>query len=252
MKLTNCLFILSFLLCAFSCRKNEVKPVDPCAAAKPFEPDFYIQEEVGDSLIKTDKVLQYGFVVFEAAETYDSYEWKIGEDPRSFTERKVRLLFTDTIKSIEVQLIATKKASACFPTDKTVDTIRKNFSVIQWREAPIIGAYVGSFESTPGIMDTVKVVLIPQEDGWDRITLLNVNCGCNLDTSVSWSVGRGAYAFYYNSNNTFYSGCKGPEAWLRLTGKDTLSINYTYRDNTGNDASLWPVIRDKFVGIRNN
>lgn len=241
-----------FLVSLLSCRKNGQLPPDPCAEAQQPKVDFYIQEEVGDSLIKTDKVMEYGFVVFEAAGTYASYRWMIGEDARIFTERKVRLLFKYAIPSLKVTLIATPKPNACFPDAPKEERITKTFSVIPWKECPILGTYIGSFQSRKAKTDTVRVILIPQPDGWDRIALINVNPGCNADTTISWSTERGAYAYRFNSDNAFYSGCLGPDAWLRLKGKDTLTINYTYKEKTppSNGSAVWPVLKDNFTGIR--
>lgn len=238
---------LFLLFVIVSCGKKDA-PVDPCAGAKPFKADFYIQEQVGDSLIKTDKVMQYAFVVFEAFDNYTSFKWKIGDDARSFTDKKVRLLFTDSIPNVSVQLIATRKADPCFPNDKMIDTITKSFSVIPWRKCPLIGTYIGTFQSNKTKIDTVKLLLLPQPDGWDRIALINVNPGCNLDTTISWSTERGAYAYRFDSDNAFYSGCKAPNAWLRLFGNDTLKISYTYKINNNTTPST--IITDQFTGYR--
>ena len=235
----------------FSCNKTQVSPVDPCANEKPFKANFYIQESVGDSLVKTDKVMQYGTAVFNASSVYDTYEWKIGNDDRTFKTKKVSLLFTDSIKEVTVRLIATKKPGACFPNDKTIDTVYKSFSVIPWRESPLIGTFVGTFDSDKNKRDSVKLIYTPNIDGWGALNLTNINCGCNLDNIISWSTSRGAYAYRFDSDNTYYAGCKGPVAWVQLNGGDTLVVNFTYRDNTqGNNPLLWPIIKDRFIGVR--
>ncbi len=125
-------------------------------------------------------------------------------------------MFTDTIKQISVRLIATKKPSECFPGDKTIDTITKSFSVIPWRECPVIGTYIGYFDSDKNKKDSVKLIYTPAEDGWGDFTLININCGCNLDTTINWSGSKGANAFTFDSGNAYYSGCKGPVAWVQL------------------------------------
>lgn len=162
-------------------------------------------------------------------------------------------MFIDSIKQISVRIIATKKASECFPGDKTIDTITKSFSVIPWRECPVIGTYIGYFDSDKSKKDSVKLIYTPAEDGWGDFTLININCGCSLDTTIDWSYSRGGRAFAFDSDNTFYAGCKGPEAWLQLQGTDSLIINFTFRDNTqgnNNDATTWPIMKDRFIGVR--
>ena len=237
----------------FSCNKTQVSPVDPCANEKPFKANFYIQESVGDSLVKTDKVMQYGTAVFNASSVYDTYEWKIGNDDRTFKTKKVSLLFKDSIKEVSVRLIATKKPNACFPNDKTIDTVYKSFSVIPWREWPLRGTYIGSFDSDKSKNDSVKLVFIPTPDGWGDFQIININCGCNLDSSISWIGNRGSMAFTFKEICTFYAGCKGPSAWVQLKGLDTLIVDFTYKERTlgnPNDANSWPLLRDKFIGIR--
>jgi hypothetical protein len=125
--------------------------------------------------------------------------------------------------------------------------------VIPWRECPLIGTYVGYFDSDKSKKDSVKLIYTPAEDGWGDFTLININCGCNLDNTVNWSGSKGAKAFAFNSNNTYYSGCKGPVAWLQLKGTDTLIASFSIREenNTpGSSSILGPWINDKFIGIR--
>lgn len=237
---------LSLILLVFnSCHKKHTPP-DPCQGKTPFTANFFIKEEVGDSLVITDTVLQYSFVQFEAAGDYDSYEWKIGADPRSFTTKKVRLLFLEIGSNITIQLKATKRADPCFPNAKTEETISKSFDVVHRKYAPIIGKYAGYFDSDKINKDTVEVRLTPTNDPpFDEWDVLNINRGCNKDASMSGSGSVGARAYSFDKAGVYYNGCKSPEGFAFLKSRDTMIVNFTYKELGSSEY-----LKDKFMGIR--
>jgi hypothetical protein len=238
------------------CDPNEAP--DPCRLKVPYTGDFTIYENVVDSLVETDTALRYNYITFRAPDNYDSYEWTIGFDPRTFTEKEVKLLFTEAEGKVDVTLKSTKGQDPCFPNDPVEATVTKSFYVVEWQYAPIIGDYAGYFESTPNIKDTVRVTYTPGVDEFGRISLVNINKGCMVDpefpeSSVWDDVGRGGKAIYFNSVGSFYNGCKAPRAWLRLVEDDGLIADFSFLDRKDiNQNPPYPRVEDKFFGKRIN
>ncbi|MDX1904123.1 MAG: hypothetical protein SFU27_08190 [Thermonemataceae bacterium] len=186
---------LLFLLSITQCKKE----VDLCANQKPFEADFDIKEVVGDSSFVTDTTLAQQFVIFEAKEDYDTYEWKIGLDERTFTTKDVQLFFPEPTLLLNIRLIATKKPSACFPNDKTVDTIVKTLKVVPFEQSKLIGEYQGADIDNPNEPYTVKIFAGDlRNDGYIDYVLDNWVRGC--------LAGKDVDGFY---NSTFSAGQLG-------------------------------------------
>ncbi len=250
--------ILLAILIWTGCNSPEVIPIDPCKAKIPYTGNFQILENVGDSLIETDTALQYNYITFKAADDYDSYEWTIGTDPRSFTEKEVTLLFTEAEGRVDITLKSTKVQDTCFPNDPTEVILTKSFYVIQWQYAPIIGRYAGYFESTPLIKDTIEIKYIPSYDEFGGFDLININKGCMVDpefpeSSVWDFADKGARAFYFRSDGAHYNGCKSPKVWLRLINKDSIESNFSFLNiENPNQQPPYTIIYDTFKGKKIN
>jgi hypothetical protein len=251
------IFSLAVLILSVSgCDPDEVTKTDPCKDKIPFTGNFFIYENVGDSLVETDSALQYNYITFQAEDDFDTYEWTIGTDPRVFTENKVSLLFTEAYGKIDVTLKSTKKKNECFPEDETEKVVTKSFYVINWQFAPIIGAYQGHFKSTPFKRDTVKILYIPGSDEFGSFRLININKGCMVnpqfpESSVWDIVHRGVRAFYFESRGEHYNGCKSPKVWLKLTDSDSIFSDFSYL-NLDNQNPPYPRIYDRFKGKKIN
>lgn len=248
--------LTTVLIWAGSCDPETEPPIDPCLSKQPYTGNFQILENVGDSLVETDTALQYNYITFKAPDDYDSYEWIIGTDPRSFTEKEVRLLFTQAEGRVDITLKSTKTQDPCFPDDPTELTITKSVYVVQWQYAPIIGKYAGYFESTPFVKDTIEIKYIPSYDEFGGITLININKGCMVNPefpeSSPWTGGgRGARAFSFIAQGIFYNGCKSPNVWLELIDQDSISAEFSFLDRQNiNQQPPYPKVEDKFFGRR--
>ncbi len=137
------IFISVWLLLFGGCQKCKKDPApDPCLGVK--KANFKIYEQVSDSLFETDKAMIANFIVFEADEVYDSYEWKVGNDARTWTTKKFSLRFTDITIPLEVRLIAKRKPRPdCIPNDDGVDTIVKPFQIVPFIESKLLGKFQG-------------------------------------------------------------------------------------------------------------
>ena len=247
-----CLTLLGLTL--FSCKRDD-KPVDPCRDAKLFEADFTIKEHVGDSLVETDVVLAYNLVTIEAKEDYDSYEWSIGGDTRTYTSKSVTLRYLDdAVGPIDVSLVAKKKPSECLPTDPGIDVVRKRFTVLPWGQAPIIGRYRGYFGSDNARRDpqVVEVAFVPEEvmpgsppSAFGSFVFININKGCNPDAKhLTRTLERGARTIWYQG--FVGEGCLNPSAWFGLQGNDTLKVSFSQKVN----ANVETRTADTFTGTR--
>lgn len=108
-------------------------PFDACAGRQPFKADFDIFDTYASFLsLPTDTVSGFRFVA-TAKDDYDSYEWRIGSDSRTFKEKSVSLTLPDqtTGQRIVVRLIVKRKAAmTCLKNDNGIDTITKSFIVV--------------------------------------------------------------------------------------------------------------------------
>ena len=267
--ITLLIFCCWFGLFTFSCKdKKEPTMVDPCATVKTFKAEFKIMESVADTLIETDSILIYNSAVFVGAEGYDSYQWKIGNDTTSYTTQKFSLLFSDREVSINevitVQLTAKKKASTCYPNDKTTDVLTKSFRIIHWKDAPIIGKYEGYFGSDKNKSDkqVVEVKHYFEPSGYvsskyGKFAGININKGCNLIVDPR-SIGNPEIKAYaggfgirasrglYQDTNDAYNGCLGPSGSFILKGRDTLIVEFSQFISEKNLIR----INDTFIGAR--
>lgn len=248
---------LVVLLCAgifFShCGENSpVVPVDPCAEKTPITARFSIYENVSDSLFVADTVLQYNTIVFEADENYTTYEWTVGDDPRTFTSRKFALNFQQPVGKIEVTLKVTKAPDLkCFPDDDGTDVLTKSVVVIDWRNSLTIGEYIGSNVSKPSDQFEVKITRELDVNSHPIYNLVNINKGCNRSSPLSWSGGRGAKAFRFYDYVWYGDGCKGVDSWITLPTPDSIRIDYSYGDNTKPYTPQgYPRVKETYKGKR--
>jgi len=178
------LFICAALLTTCKHPEPEIRK-DPCAQARPFTAGFSIKEQVNDSLVTTNTVLQYSYVTFEAAGNYDSYQWQIGYSTEIYTTKQVRLLFTEAFGNLPVRLIAKGKPNPCLAGDNGLDTLTQRMNVVPWSESPLIGHYEGYFDSDRNKVDKQTVTLTFKPNSYDEFGafyLININKGCNVPT----------------------------------------------------------------------
>jgi hypothetical protein len=247
-----CFFILSFI---FSCEKEKEK-VDPCKDVKPFKASFTMSEEVSDSFFKIQdhKILYYSAVKFEADETYDSYEWKLGGDPRVWTSRSFQVRFANLDPFVEVRLIAKKKANACFPNDRIIDTITDYFSVTPIRDAKIWGKYSGYFMKTPTEKDTFELRQFfstqPNDPFPSNSRFINIPKGCNVipvnGFYANLSGGYGYAYFKFNDPSNYVCKCGGPKAF-GILNSDSIKIKFSYSPDINNSTFI---LSDIFIGKR--
>jgi hypothetical protein len=247
--------VLLFIGIFFShCRENNpVVPVDPCAEQTPVTAKFTMYENVSDSLFAADTVLQYNGIVFEADENYATYEWTVGDDPRTFTSKRFALNFQQPVGRIDVTLKVTKTPNLnCFPEDDGEDVLTKSLVVIDWRNSLTIGEYIGSNVSKPSEQFEVKITREFDVNNHPLYHFVNINQGCN-STYPTWSGGRGAKAFRFYEYSWYGDGCKGVDAWITLPGPDSVRIDYSYGDDSKPPTPQgYPRIKDTYVGKRKN
>lgn len=229
---------------------------DPCLGLKPFTAKFTIREKLLNDLptdtLQSDTTITGNFVAFEASEDYDSYEWKIGVDPKTFTTKKVSLLFLYPENRIAVRLIATKKTNKqCFPKDDGIDTLVKYFTVIDRGANPVYGNYNGHLTANPDDKFDIQVT----HDQWfDQINILNLNKGCNpIDEAIGI---RGFQCFVGFKKISFFGGyvnqCKRPIGWLYMA-KNSRDIRIPFDEGNGAPNQVPPInetkrIKYEFVG----
>lgn len=225
-----------------SCKKE--KPVDPCSWQRPFDAKFLMSEVLSDTFgqIKDHKALYGSTIQFETDGSYDSCFWKIGDDPRTFTAYKFQLRFPDLNPYIKVTLIAKKRASACFPNDKTIDTISDYFSIVPLADARIWGKFSGYFKSTPTVIDTFEMKYIPSimpNDPYPSdIRAINIPKGCNVipvnNLFEDLTLGFGYSAFRIDDLSGFACNCRGTVAFGSFLSNDSIQVNFSYSSDSSN------------------
>lgn len=242
MKLRLFLYLLISVWWFASCNENNIStktPINPCDGSHPFTAGISISEHMfygGSTSVLNDTVLGGNTITFVA--TGDSaavYEWKIGNDPRTWTGNSVSLSFDNILGVIPVRLVAWGLPNTrCFAGDDGVDTVRKNLYIQNWRNANILGIYRGSDTDNP--TDSFMIDLyfhVFQKTGDTVLILNNFTKGCQNPnvTSDGDSIAIIRVAHGYNSFGficeTEGYGCNNSngKGMLQPNGED-LIVNY--------------------------
>jgi hypothetical protein len=146
-----------------SCHKNP-EP-DPCKDYKPFSADFTMTEIIKgyqlSETIESDTVSEGDLVTFSAKQDLDKYEWKIGEDPRTWNTKTVSLSFYGypdnyILKPLTINITLKGKRAkkdidnVCTTNIKEEGSITRKLVVMPLTTKPaILGKYEGFELSNP-------------------------------------------------------------------------------------------------------
>lgn len=164
---------------------------DPCA--QPAASRYYIRVASknfsGDHFITCDTTYP-GNVRFSAPRLYTSVAWRIGHDPRTFTQNPQPLDFQQAIGTIVVRFIGSRPVDKCRPGDKGVDTLFTTLTVVPFNllpyhlgrhKAAIEGTFLGATDAAP--QDTFRVSIHPglnflSDSGSISLIPFNLSKGC--------------------------------------------------------------------------
>ncbi|MCX6146206.1 MAG: hypothetical protein NTW25_03015 [Candidatus Kapabacteria bacterium] len=233
------LFYLAFasLLISSSCADDPVRPIDPCAGAKPFKADFTVYEQLWyDSLFVADTFLRGNEIHFKANDIYDSYKWKVGDDTTIYYTKEFSLRFQDLYGTLPVTLIATKKTNlTCFPNDKSIDTITKYITVAPYEKSALIGNFRGVSTINSKDTFTISIVYSPikNENGGTIANLYlmkNFNNGCLDPEPIAGFLPdlevRAGYKHFKFSGTKGNKGCTNRIGYANLVSYNKLEIEY--------------------------
>lgn len=225
---------------------------NPCKGKESISADFSIGVDfLGiDTVIVGDTILAGSTVVLKslANDIYQSYEWTIGDDPKKFITKEVKLTFSEDLfpqaQSIEVKLkVQDSFLEKCFPLTKGKDSITKKMVIVPIRNTLVFGNYEGYLEESP---QNKFVVSIRYCDPIKKtfVCTNNINLGCDnkLYTSdpypyindISYTyralhIGDPKSSNFINSATGYLSiNCNDPLGWLYFgKSKNQVFIDYS-------------------------
>ncbi|WP_416864899.1 MAG: hypothetical protein ACMVP2_20570 [Imperialibacter sp.] len=256
------LFCLILTLSVLESCKPDDDP-DPCEGLTldSIQIDFTMGEHITnsggiDTIFVYDTALIFNNIVFEAEKGAESYEWTIGEDPRTFTERRFELFFQYPEQSLPIRLIAKRTPNlTCFPQDDGIDTVEHYLTIVDKDSNPIIGKYEGHLESDPDDIFAIQVT----RKGSSGYDLININRGCDLSEE---NVGLGAeiHAGFRKlnvsrsaSSGEYRGDCQDPKGWLILSENNMdVEVHFSTAAGDENNPQLQNRTNHVFVGKRLN
>lgn len=250
--LTTSLISFSLFLVP-GCKKDTAG--DQCNGKTLPSGKFEIKEVVGDTAFLADTIFRDNYVQFSALDAYQSVEWKLGNDPRTFTDSSFSLSFNTALVTIPINFKGKRTAiPQCFPGDIGTYNSSQNLTVLEQIEKPIltlsplVGRYKGFFTNAPADTFTVSMDYfdstkydVTSTGSKNFYWFSNLPNGFENTTNAAFAypelkhgfridMGYKCFVFNYDS---YHQG----KAWL---SHDTLFINY------GDDI----VGRKKFIGIK--
>lgn len=202
---------------------------------------------LADTLIVSDTFVNRKFIYFVGPKGFESYEWQIGDDLRSFSDQEFGLIFSDPEPSIRVQLIVSGPPEPrCFVNPDGRDTMVKYFTVVPWQETKVFGTFRGVMDSAP--TDTLEVTydfdLVDK-----RPTLININLGCENYEAYTM-MGDFGYRFAVIGSNDYYfkEECMDPVGSISISQDHKRVVIPFSRANTISDPN--PRMYDRFTGVR--
>jgi hypothetical protein len=237
---------------------DEPKP-NPCTGIRQLDADFTIKQSITfvtsnigeyDTLLASDTVLTYDKVEFEAKHDSITYEWKIGEDDRTWNTRKVSLVFKDFYGTVKIRLIGRWTPNLqCFPKDDGADTVYHTLTVLPNSDNPVFGEFEGYNLSNPLDIFRIKMSSIPSSG-----VLTNINKGCDGSGGTNGESGQITYRRYFFSgpyNSIPFGGnCLEPEGVMVVSG-DGKNVRVNFSTIKSLDQRKVRT-KDVFIGKRVN
>jgi hypothetical protein len=248
MKTSQSLIFIALLIFT-SCKKNH--PINPCEGKTQPTGKFIIKEMIGDTAFIADTIFRDNYVQFQALDKYETVTWKLGSDPREWTNPEFSLSFINTMGTIPIDFSGKKTPNTlCFPGDIGTYTSSQNLTVVEQVEkpyvtiSPLVGKYKGYFTDSPSDKFTVRMEYFDSTKYDVTVTgsknfywFSNMPNGFTTTLSLpypelknGYSVEMGYKCFVFDYDS-YHQG----KAWL---SNDTLYISY------GSDL----VGRKKFIG----
>ncbi|MFD2785626.1 hypothetical protein ACFSX6_09165 [Hymenobacter rubripertinctus] len=230
------LALLGPLLLA-GCRQDKDPQPNPCAAAQANPLSFRFLENYGTPTPDTAYAKQD--ITFEGpGAPYTSYEWRVGNDARVFTDRQFSLYFYEKdAGDYRVRLIARRPPNTkCFPNDDGVDTLTQVLSLVprSFRKGPIYGKFQGSNTDAPKDTFTIRVFQGPN--------YVYPNDPAVAPYDYLHNIGRGCQSPYFSIGLTwrgidFIYGridfrCLEESGRGYLTTRDSIRVEYTQYTST--------------------
>lgn len=225
------LALLGSALLVASCRHEGAgTEPNPCQTAQANPLRFRFLESFGTPTPDTAYVKQD--ITFEGpGAPYTSYEWRIGNDPRVFTQQKLSLYFPEaTNGTYAVRLIARRPLNtACFPKDDGIDTLTRELTLVPLFTAkpPTYGRFLGSNTDAP--RDTFSIRLFQGLDPYNAGSpifydfLANLGRGCR---SPYFTIGRTWRGLNFSYGGNDYS-CLTEAGAGYLPTRDSIVVTYS-------------------------
>jgi hypothetical protein len=240
---------------------------NPCKDKLPISADFIIGEQLLsiDTLIESDTVLTGGTITFKSKGDYQSYEWKIGDDPRVFTTRSVSLFFekSDFSKTLSIKLkVKDSFLASCFPNKGGVDSLTKRIVLLPSYASATFGQYEGSLDEDPTNKYIITVRFCqPGVNGFICTNNIDKGCDNKLYTSDPYPyindfdltyrvmrIGSPTSTNYLNAASGHPLNCNDPRGWLYFKNSlNSVIVEYTTGDYTNQKL---PRKKHRFTGKR--
>ncbi len=259
-KLTK-LFALLLVILVSGCKKCEDDDIskDPCLEYKSTSANFKIEEEFKGKWFESDTVICNSDIHFTAEQAGPgySYEWHIGNDPRTFGTKQVMLFFS-TPTVINVQLIVRRTPSInCDPDDDGIDTINKTMVAIEFFTGypgtlypGFVGNYLGHYSNKPNEAITLSIrssyFNTPVSDSIFEITNYPINnCNDPQFRSFFFNYSFRAVRLYSGPSVINVSCINTTDSWAIVdTSGRYLRIDFKTEDTLGN------LIPTYFIGTK--
>ena len=252
-------FFMWLLVTSFGCCKEEAcqdiwnpdcANYDACF--KKVSADFKMQiktEALTDQFFEVDTITKVNAVYFTALDSTDvTYEWKIGDDPRIFTDRVVKIVFYNAAE-IKVKLTV-KRKSNCSTIDGGEQTLIKPLVIME--KSAISGKYEGYLESKPSEKFVIQIVE-PKDSalGWSFYYIDNLPNGAKRTSVDRHNASFGiSYRFIDIDNKipaVISSGAFQPIAGIGQLTRDHSQLIIEYEMYSVNPAKY---VKEKFIGTK--
>ena len=208
--------------------------------------------------VEVDTVFEGSLVSFEATQTLDSYEWRVGGDSRTWNTKKFSLSFLGYLNNnitfpVSIDIILkgkrtkTEKDSLCNKQPKYEETITKRLVILPhnsdtndyryYTNPAFLGEYEGYSSDKPTEKYTMKIATDP--DMKDIVYFDNFNNGCRASNKSGY-YNPGFYDISYTAG-TSKGISEGSGLWANCNlyfsifslnkAKDSINIIYTKNES---------------------